>query len=138
MAALDAPNDLPGRWARRHLRGLLRTQVARSFVRGRGDAHGLLPVGVLPPDAAHGPRRWRWDAEVDGRRWRLVGEADAQGRLTLTTLHERGLRPRRRPPCIRLSFPARVGLARLPAVGLRFPVRRRWFPQLGARASAPS
>ena len=33
--------------------------------------------------------RWRWDGEVDGRRWRLVADA-AEGRVRLVSIHDRG------------------------------------------------
>jgi len=40
------------------------------------------------PAAAGRPGRWRWDATIDGSRWRLVTET-RDGRATVVTMHER-------------------------------------------------
>ncbi len=40
------------------------------------------------PAAAGKPGRWRWDATVDGKRYRLVAQ-ERDGRLTVVTMHER-------------------------------------------------
>ena len=36
-----------------------------------------------------GPGRWLWDAEVDGRPWRLVA-VEEDGRMLLVSLHPKG------------------------------------------------
>ena len=45
--------------------------------------------GAGPPAPDPIPGRWRWDATIDGVRYRLVAEA-RDGRLTVFSMHERG------------------------------------------------
>ena len=50
-------------------------------------AQRIMDAAAAPVPAGR-PGRWRWDATVDGTRWRLVTET-RDGRATVVTMHER-------------------------------------------------
>ena len=70
----------------------LQAFAARKPHGGKRLRAGDWPMAQRIMDAAGAPvaaaGRWRWDAEIDGRRWRLVTETQ-NGRATVVTMHER-------------------------------------------------